>query len=114
MCSDCGGSSLPSAMFIGRRSDEVRTRVSPFLSFLAPRADLTVVYHRMEKVLSGASGSAGYHVLRVGLALRLINMVFFFLLYFFFFFREKLPVHVVVDPILSKVLRPHQREVNEG
>lgn len=28
------------------------------------------------------------------------------------FLREKLPVHVVVDPILSKVLRPHQREVN--
>ena len=25
--------------------------------------------------------------------------------------REKLPVHVVVDPILGKVLRPHQREV---
>ncbi|CAM9339661.1 unnamed protein product [Rangifer tarandus platyrhynchus] len=24
--------------------------------------------------------------------------------------REKLPVHVVVDPLLSKVLRPHQRE----
>ncbi|XP_056671176.1 DNA repair and recombination protein RAD54-like [Monodelphis domestica] len=24
--------------------------------------------------------------------------------------REKLPVHVVVDPILGKVLRPHQRE----
>uniref|UniRef100_A0A8C5JZI6 Helicase ATP-binding domain-containing protein n=1 Tax=Jaculus jaculus TaxID=51337 RepID=A0A8C5JZI6_JACJA len=24
--------------------------------------------------------------------------------------KEKLPVHVVVDPILSKVLRPHQRE----
>ncbi|XP_027693752.1 DNA repair and recombination protein RAD54-like [Vombatus ursinus] len=24
--------------------------------------------------------------------------------------REKLPVHVVVDPILSKILRPHQRE----
>ena len=30
------------------------------------------------------------------------------------FLREKLPVHVVVDPILSKVLRPHQREVNGG
>lgn len=30
------------------------------------------------------------------------------------FLREKLPVHVVVDPILSKVLRPHQREVNES
>ncbi|OWK05472.1 hypothetical protein Celaphus_00002590, partial [Cervus elaphus hippelaphus] len=26
------------------------------------------------------------------------------------FDKEKLPVHVVVDPILSKVLRPHQRE----
>lgn len=25
--------------------------------------------------------------------------------------KEKLPVHVVVDPVLSKVLRPHQREV---
>lgn len=24
--------------------------------------------------------------------------------------KEKLPVHVVVDPVLSKVLRPHQRE----
>ncbi|XP_008564665.1 PREDICTED: DNA repair and recombination protein RAD54-like [Galeopterus variegatus] len=24
--------------------------------------------------------------------------------------KEKLPVHVVVDPILSKILRPHQRE----
>ncbi|XP_043858264.1 DNA repair and recombination protein RAD54-like [Dromiciops gliroides] len=24
--------------------------------------------------------------------------------------REKLPVHVVVDPVLSKILRPHQRE----
>lgn len=31
-----------------------------------------------------------------------------------YFLREKLPVHVVVDPILSKVLRPHQREVNES
>ena len=28
-----------------------------------------------------------------------------------FFIREKQPVHVVVDPTLSKVLRPHQREV---
>ncbi|XP_036702276.1 DNA repair and recombination protein RAD54-like isoform X2 [Balaenoptera musculus] len=27
--------------------------------------------------------------------------------------KEKLPVHVVVDPILSKVLRPHQRESPE-
>uniref|UniRef100_A0A8C5D3H0 RAD54 like n=1 Tax=Gouania willdenowi TaxID=441366 RepID=A0A8C5D3H0_GOUWI len=26
--------------------------------------------------------------------------------------KEKLPVHVVVDPVLGKVLRPHQREVN--
>ena len=26
-------------------------------------------------------------------------------------FRETQPVHVVVDPLLSKVLRPHQREV---
>lgn len=26
--------------------------------------------------------------------------------------RKKLPVHVVVDPVLGKVLRPHQREVN--
>lgn len=34
--------------------------------------------------------------------------------FFLCFLREKLPVHVVVDPILSKVLRPHQREVNEG
>uniref|UniRef100_A0AAQ4R0B8 DNA repair and recombination protein RAD54-like n=1 Tax=Gasterosteus aculeatus aculeatus TaxID=481459 RepID=A0AAQ4R0B8_GASAC len=25
--------------------------------------------------------------------------------------KEKLPVHVVVDPVLGKVLRPHQREV---
>lgn len=25
--------------------------------------------------------------------------------------REKVPVHVVVDPVLGKVLRPHQREV---
>lgn len=25
--------------------------------------------------------------------------------------REKVPVHVVVDPVLAKVLRPHQREV---
>lgn len=31
---------------------------------------------------------------------------------FFVLFREKLPVHVVVDPVLGKVLRPHQREVN--
>ena len=28
-----------------------------------------------------------------------------------FYCREKQEVHVVVDPILSKVLRPHQREV---
>lgn len=27
------------------------------------------------------------------------------------FLRNKIPVHVVVDPMLSKVLRPHQREV---
>jgi len=27
-------------------------------------------------------------------------------------FSDKFPVHVVVDPILTKVLRPHQREVN--
>ena len=26
-------------------------------------------------------------------------------------FRESQPVHVVVDPVLSNVLRPHQREV---
>ena len=26
--------------------------------------------------------------------------------------KNKLPVHVVVDPMLTKVLRPHQREVN--
>lgn len=25
--------------------------------------------------------------------------------------RDKMPVHVVVDPVLGKVLRPHQREV---
>lgn len=31
---------------------------------------------------------------------------------FFILSREKLPVHVVVDPVLGKVLRPHQREVN--
>lgn len=30
----------------------------------------------------------------------------------FVLFRDKLPVHVVVDPVLGKVLRPHQREVN--
>ncbi|KAI2663215.1 DNA repair and recombination protein RAD54-like [Labeo rohita] len=28
--------------------------------------------------------------------------------------KEKLPVHVVVDPVLSKVLRPHQREMGLG
>ena len=28
-------------------------------------------------------------------------------------YREKLLVHVVVDPVLGKVLRPHQREVNK-
>lgn len=27
------------------------------------------------------------------------------------FHSDKHPVHVVVDPILSKILRPHQREV---
>ena len=27
------------------------------------------------------------------------------------YFRDKQPVHVVVDPLLSNVLRPHQREV---
>lgn len=26
--------------------------------------------------------------------------------------RDKAPVHVVVDPVLSRVLRPHQREVS--
>jgi len=26
--------------------------------------------------------------------------------------REKAPVHVVVDPVLSRILRPHQREVS--
>lgn len=26
--------------------------------------------------------------------------------------RDKVPVHVVVDPVLSRVLRPHQREVS--
>lgn len=42
-------------------------------------------------------------------------MVFFCFLFFSaVFLREKLPVHVVVDPVLSKVLRPHQREVNES
>jgi hypothetical protein len=30
---------------------------------------------------------------------------------FFFNNRDKIQVHVVVDPILSKILRPHQREV---
>lgn len=25
--------------------------------------------------------------------------------------RDKVQVHVVVDPVLSKILRPHQREV---
>jgi hypothetical protein len=25
--------------------------------------------------------------------------------------RDKIQVHVVVDPVLSKILRPHQREV---
>ena len=28
-----------------------------------------------------------------------------------YFLSEKQLVHVVVDPVLSKVLRPHQREV---
>lgn len=28
-----------------------------------------------------------------------------------FCFRDKQPVHVVVDPILCNILRPHQREV---
>ena len=31
--------------------------------------------------------------------------------FFLFCCSEKQEVHVVVDPILSKVLRPHQREV---
>lgn len=35
----------------------------------------------------------------------------YFLLTFLILSREKLPVHVVVDPVLGKVLRPHQREV---
>ena len=26
--------------------------------------------------------------------------------------RDKVQVHVVVDPVLSKILRPHQREVS--
>lgn len=26
--------------------------------------------------------------------------------------RDKVPVHVVVDPVLGQVLRPHQREVS--
>ena len=30
---------------------------------------------------------------------------------FFIHLRNKLPVHVLVDPMLTKVLRPHQREV---
>lgn len=29
-----------------------------------------------------------------------------------FFFRDKILVHVVVDPLLSNILRPHQREVS--
>lgn len=29
-----------------------------------------------------------------------------------FFFRDKILVNVVVDPALSKILRPHQREVS--
>lgn len=37
----------------------------------------------------------------------------FLFIKFKFFHRNKLPVHVVVDPMLSKVLRPHQREVNK-
>lgn len=53
-----------------------------------------------------ASGSAGYNFLRAYPCTCLSYM--FSLLCFL---REKLPVHVVVDPILSKVLRPHQREV---
>ena len=27
-------------------------------------------------------------------------------------YSDKHPVHVVVDPVLTKVLRPHQREVS--
>lgn len=54
-----------------------------------------------------ASGLAGHNFLRACPGLCLSSM--FSLLCFL---REKLPVHVVVDPILSKVLRPHQREVS--
>jgi len=34
-------------------------------------------------------------------------------IYIFFFRRDKVQVHVVVDPVLSKILRPHQREVTD-
>lgn len=30
-----------------------------------------------------------------------------------FYTSDKQPVHVVVDPVLCKVLRPHQREVKQ-
>jgi len=33
-------------------------------------------------------------------------------LIYFYVFRDKILVHVVVDPALSKILRPHQREVS--
>lgn len=36
---------------------------------------------------------------------------FFLVCFFLVLSREKLPVHVVVDPVLAKVLRPHQKEV---
>ena len=36
----------------------------------------------------------------------------FLFIYDFEFNRDKVQVHVVVDPVLSKILRPHQREVN--
>ena len=42
----------------------------------------------------------------------LLYTVVYYLYPLYMRFRDKQEVHVVVDPILSKILRPHQREVS--
>lgn len=44
-----------------------------------------------------------YGVLRLEIIIKVICL---------YFFRDKILVNVVVDPALSKILRPHQREVS--
>lgn len=57
------------------------------------------------------TGSRKYFISLTVIAIS-VPLVGVFHLFSFVFFRDKLQIHVVVDPVLGKVLRPHQREVN--